>query len=181
DGRRIDVKDSGVHRLHGPERAVDVLGVDRSRQTVFYAVADFNRLVQIAARDDAYHRAKDLFLGDPHPRRDVGEDRRLDEIAVTVFAFIQSGAAQMQRRAVLILADLDVIKNLLDRLFVDHRPDLYVLVQPVTDAQRLCAFGQFVNELFVDAFVNDDPRRRRASLPGSPERAPDRPLGGQIQ
>src|SRR6185503_17102782 len=172
DGRGIDVKYSGVHRLHRPERAVDVLGVDRSRQAVFYAVADLDGFIQVAAGDDAQHGAENLFLRDTHAWRDVGEYSGLDEIPVTVLAPVEPMAAQMKRRPVFILAHINVVKDLLNRVFVDHRPDFHIPVQPGPNTQRPGPFGQFIDELFVDSFVNDDPRRRRASLSGGSESAP---------
>ena len=44
--------------------------------------------------------------------RDVGEDGRLDEIAVRVIALRQTVAAARERCAVFVLADLDVAHDL---------------------------------------------------------------------
>ena len=104
--------------------------------TSFMSAEDYNKLrvqttgeygglgIQIAERDDARYRPKDLFLGDPHVRFHIGENGRLDEPALGVVTFLETVAAARERRFVDLLADADVPEDLLHRVFMDHRPDI---------------------------------------------------------
>jgi hypothetical protein len=48
----------------------------------------------------------------------------------------------------------------------------------IVDYERLHPFGQSGDESIVDAFGNDEPRRRRAALAGREERAVGRAFDG---
>src|SRR5262249_6606858 len=98
--RSVDIEDSGVSFVHRVEGAVYVLRVNRRGQPVLHAVRYFDCLIQRLRRNYRSDGAEDLFLGDAHVWLDVGEDCRLDEIAMSVVTFGQLMAAARQRRAV---------------------------------------------------------------------------------
>src|SRR5207253_5200821 len=65
DGRRVDVKDPGVEIAHRRERAVDILSVDRSGQTVLHGIADGDRLIERSAANNRQDR-KSTRLNSSH-------------------------------------------------------------------------------------------------------------------
>ena len=65
DGRRVDVGDTVVQRLHGAERAIDVAGVNRARQAVDDVIVHANRFIEIGDAYHGEHRAKNLLLLHP--------------------------------------------------------------------------------------------------------------------
>ena len=70
-------------------------------------------------------------------------------------------------------AILDVAEVLLELLLADRRPDLRLRIERVADPQRPRLLGQRFDEAVVNAFGDDDPRRRRAALAGGEECAVD--------
>src|SRR5579859_1658015 len=68
----------GAQAPRGALGQVDVIGVDRGRQSVGRAVGDLDRLVIRAVAEHREHGPEDLLLGDPHVRPHVGEYGRLE-------------------------------------------------------------------------------------------------------
>ena len=66
---------------------------------------------------------------------DVGENSRLDEVAVCIVASGQTISAAGERGAVFLLADVDVAHDLFDGVGVDHRADVRFRIRAVADAQ----------------------------------------------
>ena len=52
----------------------------------FVSFAALDDLVDVLELQHAHHRAEDLFRGDPHVVVHVGEQRRLDEVALVADA-----------------------------------------------------------------------------------------------
>ena len=65
------------------------------------------RLVEVLDLDDREHRAEDLLLRDARRRLDVGDDRRLDEVA------LRGPGLAAGDEAAFLLADPDVVEDLL--------------------------------------------------------------------
>ena len=61
--------------------ALDVRAPDAARQPVVGVVGDRDRVVLVVVRDDGDDGSEDLLPRDRHPVVDVGEDRRLHEVA----------------------------------------------------------------------------------------------------
>src|SRR5690606_41071278 len=86
--RHLRVDDHAVHRdaarAHPTSHLVAALGVgrvDRAVEAVDRVVRFAYRVVDVLVRDERNDRSEDLLLRDRHLRVDVGEDRRLDEVA----------------------------------------------------------------------------------------------------
>src|SRR5215469_2999407 len=60
-------------------RTVHVIGPQRSRQSVAGVVRDADGVFHVLVFDKAHDRPEHLFARDGHIRRDLIEDRRLDE------------------------------------------------------------------------------------------------------
>lgn len=99
----VDPDGAGAERVGDLDGGVEVLGVDGGGEAVGGVVADPDRLLLVLELGDAAHGAEDLLLHDLHVVRHVGEDGRLDEVALVALAL----AARLDRRAGL-LAGLDV-------------------------------------------------------------------------
>jgi hypothetical protein len=90
---------------------------------------------KVVAGNDRNHGAEDFFLRDAHLGIDVGEDRRLDEPAVLVIAFVEAIAAAHQLRA-FVLADLDVLfRSVFNLISLTCGAHLDRLVEAVADFQ----------------------------------------------
>src|SRR5688572_28093398 len=87
---RVDVANSGVHLIHCMEGSVDIACVDGGGQTVPDSIGDLDGVLQRVGGNDGGNWSKDLFLGDTHVRGDVGENGRLDEIAIRIIATSQA-------------------------------------------------------------------------------------------
>src|SRR5439155_11533808 len=64
--------------------------------------------------------------------------------------------------------------DLLHGVLVYYRAHIDFRIGAVAYAQGLRALDEFIAELLVHFLMHDQPRRSRAALTGSPERAPDR-------
>ena len=102
-------------------------------------LANCERFVESLSRGDGQHGTEDLFFEDAHCRRDIVEDRRLDE--VTFAEMIGLIAAENQARAFLP-ADVDVIEIGLPLLFVHCRPHVDGFIQAGADLDFLRRFDQ---------------------------------------
>src|SRR4029077_11224176 len=80
----VDVEDARVDIAHDRKGAVDILRVDRRRETVLHAVGDGDRFLDRLASHDADDRTEDLLPGNAHLRRHVREYRRFVEEALGV-------------------------------------------------------------------------------------------------
>ena len=180
DRAGVDVRDAGLEVAHRAERAVDVPGEDRGREPVADPVRDAERLRLVAEADEGERRPEDLLLGDAHVVLDVAEDRRAVVEALREVALVRDLAAGEERRAV-VLADLRVRVDLLERRAVDDRTDVGVVLPARAEAQRLGALDEPSRERVVEALVHDDPARRRAALAGCAERRPDDAVDGEVE
>ena len=153
----VDVQVADVELVDGAVDLVAGLGVDRAGQAELGVVGDLEGVVEAASFDHGQHGAEDLFLLELRLRRDVGEDRGLDEIA-----FAGSALAAGEEASV-FLALLDVFEDRLHRAFVDDRAHVGVLGE-VADLNLLDAGFELFEELVVDALVDDGARAGGALL-----------------
>ncbi|TME89161.1 MAG: aldehyde dehydrogenase, partial [Chloroflexi bacterium] len=79
--RDVDVHHPSFRVLGIAKGRTQVAGIDRGGQSVADGVRGGDGALVVVRRDDAHHRSEDLLLRDAHVRVDVGEDRRLDEVA----------------------------------------------------------------------------------------------------
>ena len=59
-----------------------------------------------------------------------------------------------ERRAILILTNVDVAQNLFYGILIDYRSDIYLRVCAIADSHSFSALNQFCGELLVDFLVN---------------------------
>src|ERR1700694_3434842 len=118
-------------------------------------------MIEVARLDHHQHWAKDFFLLERGLRRDVGNHRGLDEIALAIAGFGVARAAGEE--ASIFFADLDVAEDIVHRTFVDDGGHVWVL-GGIADGNALDAGFQFLEELVVDALVDDGARAGRALL-----------------
>ena len=78
-------------------------------------------------------------------------------------------------------ADVDVRRDLVDGRRVDERADVGRRVEAVAETQALRARLEPLEQPVDDRPLDDDPRGGRAALAGRAERAPQDPVGGEIE
>ena len=93
----VDPDVAGAHAPRHPTRALRVAAPDAAREAVGRVVGDRDRLVLAVVGDHRDDRAEDLLLRDRHAVVDVGEDRRLDEVAA--FELARAAPSDDQPRA----------------------------------------------------------------------------------
>ena len=98
-------------------------------------------MVEVARLGDGQDRSEDLFLEDARLGVDVGDDGRLDEVAVA------RAAAPPATQAAFLLADLDVVEDRLARALVDDRPHVVGGIIGRADRERLDLGHQLFEEL----------------------------------
>ena len=64
---------------------------------------------------------------------------------------------------------------------VDERPDVDGGVEPRTEPESAGPRLEALEQRLDDGALDDDPRRRRAALPGRAERRPQDPVGGEVE
>jgi len=78
----VEPENPGANLLEHADAAVDVACPHRAGQTERRVVGEANRFVLGVEGQNRQHRTEDLFAGDSGIRTHVGEDGRLDEVAV---------------------------------------------------------------------------------------------------
>ena len=104
----VDPDGAGLEPVGGADGLVEVAGEDGGSETVDGVVRLVDDVVLVLELDDDTDGAEDLLLDNLHVRLDVGEDGRLDEVALGA----DTGTAVVERRA-LLLARLDVAHDAL--------------------------------------------------------------------
>src|SRR5579864_243118 len=125
-------------------------------------VDEFDRVVERRYGQDQQHRAEDLGAIDFHVGRDVGEDRRADEVAVFVAAHLDVAAVERERRAFLH-ARFDQPENALFRGTRHNRADIRSGLVTGVDLQRLRLLDEIRQPLLRRAHQHDH-RGRHAAL-----------------
>src|SRR5882672_1111024 len=132
NGRGVYIKDAGIHIVHGPKGAIDVAGIDRRGKTIANSVGDFDSFVQRLRRNHSSNWSKDLFLRNAHVWSHVGEYGWFNKIAASVVTSRQTFATAGERRAIFILANVDVIHDLVDGIAINNRSDVGLWIGAIT-------------------------------------------------
>ena len=141
-------------------------------------VRDRKRLVVVLDPDHRGDRAEHLLAVDPHLVGGVGDQGRLQVVALGLA--LQPLAAEGQLAAFLP-ADLEIAQVLVELLLVDHRADLGAGLERVVDLELLHAFDHPRDEAVVDGLGHDQARGRGAALPGLEEGAIDRAADRDVE
>ena len=80
----VDPDGSGLERARNLMRAANIVGPDRSGEAVGRVVALQDRVVLVLERNHRGDGSEDLLARDPHVVLHVGEDGRIDEVALAV-------------------------------------------------------------------------------------------------
>src|SRR5581483_2340777 len=79
----VDVQIADVEFLDRAINLVARTGVDGAGQSELGIVGDLERMIEAASLDHREHRSEDFFLLKLRLCRDVGDNRRLDEVALS--------------------------------------------------------------------------------------------------
>ena len=104
----VDPGGTGVQPVCDLDRALDVLSEDSGGETVHRVVRLVDDVLLVLELDHDADRAEDLLADDAHVWLAVGEDRRLDPVALGTVT-----VATGSERRTLILARLDVLHDAL--------------------------------------------------------------------
>src|SRR5262249_43727665 len=114
--------------------------------------------------------AEHLLLEDAHLASDVGEYRRLDEIAV-LEARNPCGASAGDEAGALVAAKTAIGQDAIALPGRDHRPQLGSRIEGIADADGFRLGLQLRDELVIDRGLNQVPRGADAGLPRAYEGA----------
>ena len=128
-------------------------------------------LVVVLDPDHGGDRAEHLLAVDPHLVGGVGDQGRLQVVAL---GLARQPLAAERQLAAFLPADLEIAQVLVELLLVDHRPDLGAGLERMVDLELLHAFDHRRDEAVVDGLGDDQARGRGAALPGLEEGAVER-------
>src|SRR4029079_14014686 len=135
-----------------------------------------HRLVEAGVAVERGHRAEDLRARELRVVPESFEDGRRDEVALLVGPLATGeDVAAVTPRA------LDRPEDVVEGALVHHRADLDLGIRRVAEPDGGHACEHLVAERVVDSVLHEDPTRRRALLPGRPERAGVRGLDGAVE
>ena len=123
--------------------------------------------------DDRHHRPERLLGVEAHLRRDAGEHRRRDDVAV--------GLAARQHLGALVARVLDQLEHPLARGVVDQRADLVPGSRGSPHTSFAARSASLEPSVAGDGAVGDDPLGRHADLALVHERAEARRGGGRVE
>jgi hypothetical protein len=144
----IDPNGSGLKSVGNFNGGVQILGMNTGGKTVESLMGLLQDILNIRKLGDSDNRSKNFFLHDLHLFVDIREDGGLDEVAFLAVTF----AAEFDC-GTLVLASLDVIHDPGELEFGDLRTLNGFLVEGIADDIVLGAYGEFLNEFIVDAFL----------------------------
>src|SRR5271168_1795283 len=145
----IQIKIADVEGFFGFFDFLGIFGVDGAGKAELRVVGDFQRLLEVFRFDDSQNGAEDFFLGDARFGIDVGDDRRLHEVAVA------GGAFAAEEQLPFLLTEVDVTKNRFHGGFADDRAHVVGGIFAGTDGNFLGALDEFLDKGIVDFFGDD--------------------------
>ena len=155
----VDPDGTSLERVGDTEGGVQVRCVHCGGETIDGLVAGLDNLLLGLEFADGADGAEDLFLHDLHVLADIGEDGRLDEVAlvaVTVSAGLDLGAS--------LFAGLDIVHDPVKLELADLRTLECVGLEWVTDDVLRRSFLEGLDEIVVDAGLDVDTRAGAAAL-----------------
>src|SRR6266516_7169618 len=126
-----------------------------------------DRILVRACGEERGDRAEDLLANDPAGRRQVGQHRRLYEVATAV---VRATTADKYARC-LALSDVEVTEHRVELALRGEGLHLRLLVERIADRPRPCDGRESIAEFLQHLLFYDDAARRRALLSRREERA----------
>src|SRR3989337_1590454 len=130
DGRRVDVDDPGIQVPLGNGALVYVLGIDGRREAIAWPIHDPDRIFNAVCLDDAYDRAEDLFLCDPHLRIHIHKYRRFYKEPFGTFS-PGIGPPTEDESGPLFFPDVNIVQHLFKLWLIDHRTHVSSLPEAI--------------------------------------------------
>src|ERR687894_2930782 len=127
----VGADDPVLEALGEPDHASDVAGVVVGGEAVDGVVGPPDRLLLGLEGHEGGHGPERLLLRHQHRVVGVGEDGRGEEVAAGSAGFAVHPLAAEEHPRALLAGVGDVALDLLDRLRLDERADLYPFLQPV--------------------------------------------------
>src|SRR5437016_10643772 len=155
----IDVEIADMELTDRALNLVTRAGIHSTSEAKFGVIRDLKRMVVVFGLDDRQHGPKDFFLLQLRFWRNVSNDRRLNEISFTSIR----GASAAGDHPSVFLTLLDVAHDRLHRAFVNYRAYVGVF-GGISNVDFFYASLQFLQELVVNAFINNRSRASRALL-----------------
>src|SRR5256712_6523139 len=174
----VDAQHPGLDAPRDPQRATDVAGPDRARESVGGVVDQPQDLVLAIERDDGQHRAEDLLLGDPHSVVGAIEYGRLEVAAARQRAAGRRAARQHPRS--LALSHLDVRLHPLALFHRDQRTNLGRRIEWISKRELPAAGSHPLVELLGDGAMDEGAASGAAVLAGIAKDAADRGRQGLL-
>src|SRR3954468_18233654 len=133
--RHVDADHADIDLGREVARGVAVAGEDGNAVAVIMLRRQRQRFLVVVRAHHREHRAKDLFLVDPHVLGDVVEQRTTEIETFLVALHLETAAVDGERRAFLD-ADIDVALDLLDRLACHERTVVRRRIDRGADLER---------------------------------------------
>src|SRR5829696_6266259 len=162
DDAVVDAGAAGLDTRRQALALLDVLRPDARVQAVARVVRKADRLLLVMHLHDRQRRAERLLGHAEHRVVDVGEDRRLEEVALALAALAADphGRALVDRVADVRIDDVDLRRG-------GHGTDLDRRGRARSAlAQRARLLHYLAHELLVEGLLDVDPLDRLADLPG---------------
>src|SRR5216683_4740879 len=172
----VDPDRAGLQRAGHLMGAAQVARPDRGGKPVVGVVALKNRVVFIRERDRCADRAENLLARDPHLIVDAGEQRRVDEVALT-----GSRLAAGRHLGALLLANVEITLDSIELLARNQRSDRALLIEGIAHGDALAEICQLTHHLVVLVALHENPRARAAYLTRIEEHAHHRGGHGLIE
>ena len=112
-------------------RCINISGIDCRREPLRSPVGDSNGILEIFGSDDRNDGSKNLLLSNPHLRKNIPKDSRLDEISLRAFTFA-AGLSPQDELCSFFFSDFDIFENFFELRFIDHGPNVGFFLKPIT-------------------------------------------------
>ena len=158
--------DPDAARLDGvgdTESTVDILCPDRAAEAVIAVIGHLDHFFFCLEFDDDSDGAEDLFAGNAHIVRSIGDECRLHEDAVLERTVSCPFTAAGDGRT-FFFGEFDIGEDLIELRFIDRRAELRVFLPRQADLDFIEAVDEFGYEFVIDILLNENARTSAADL-----------------
>lgn len=155
----IDPNGTSLKSVANFDSSVKVPSVNTSSETIESIMSLRKDILDIGEFTDGNDRSENLFLHDLHLLIDIGEDGGLNEVSFLSVTFTAEGDV-----GTFVLTGFDVVHDTSELEFRNLRTLDGGSLEWITDFIVLGAFGEFLDEFIVDAFLDVNSRTSTAAL-----------------